>query len=511
MASNITSAGAASGMDFESIISASVQAKKSQLAKQTTTRKEETNITLSGVGKLKTALETFQSAVKALTEDNGFNTRKVTTNQPTDNPYMTITTKDDAANGNYDIKVEQLSSTEKISTTIDKDAKFSAGTIKITLPGVKTDETSDKEPEPRVVEIKIDDGDTLELVRKKINQKAGDLGVSASIISTKDGNKLTIDSGLSGAENDGQFKMEFTPSADADSSKSTVNSGDYFNYNSADAKMEPNEDGNPTNATTTVGKWTKTFAKDAIINVDGDKIHSATNEFNNSISGLKITVNRVHEADSTTGEIKPTTVTVGADVDGVTKKMQDFVTAYNTLQDTMDSLYKQNTYTDGQNNYDGGELAGDSMLRSLQTQLQSMMTSMTASKGTLDIYTVGMEVDKEGKLSLDTTKFKENITDNFNAVVNIFTGTYTNAEGKETDGILTQYKETIELYTKSGGILSEREDQLNATIKQYEAKEAQNEEYLAKYEENLRQRYSKLDTTIASYNNSLVYLQSALA
>lgn len=511
MASNITSAGAASGMDFESIISASVQAKQTQLNKQVTTRKEETNIVISGVGKLKDALTTFQTSIKALTENNGFNTRKVTSNQPTDNPYMTITTKDDAANGSYDIKVEQLSSTEKLSTTFDKDAKFSAGTIKITLPGVDSDPDDGKEPEDRTVEIKIEDGDTLELVRKKINQAAGDMGVTASIVNTKDGNKLTIDSGLSGAENDGKFKMEFTAASDADPSKSNVNTGDYFNYNSGDHLMVPNEDGNPTDATTTVGKWTKTFAKDAIINVDGDKIHSATNEFNDSISGLKITVNRVHEADSTTGEIKPTTVTVGADVDGVTKKMQDFVTAYNTLMDTMDSLYKQNTYTDGQNNYDGGELAGDSMLRGLQNQLQGMMTSMSASKDTLDIYTVGLSVDKEGKLSLDTTKFKENINDNFNAVVNIFTGTYKDASGAETKGILTQFNDTVELYTKSGGIIAERQDQLNATVKDYEAKEAQNAEYLAKYEENLRQRYSKLDTTIASYNNSLVYLQSALS
>ena len=34
--------------------------------------------------------------------------------------------------------------------------------------------------------------------------------------------------------------------------------------------------------------------------------------------------------------------------------MQAFVTAYNTLMDTMGALYEHNTYTDGNNNYDGG-------------------------------------------------------------------------------------------------------------------------------------------------------------
>lgn len=505
MASNVTSAGAASGMNFESIIAASVQAKKSQLSKNVTTKKEETNIALSGVGKLKDALEGFQKTIQALTKDNGFNTRSVTTNQPTDNPYMSITTKDDAANGSYDIQVKQLSSTEKIQSIFDKGAKFSAGKLTITLPGIKGEDG--KEGKPRTATIDIEEGDTLELVRKKINQKAGDLGVSASIIGTGKGNKFIIDTGLSGTENDGKFSMKFE--AKGSPASGHIDSSKYFNYESKDKLQEKTESGQIKDNTTTIGNWTKTFAKDAIIAVDGEDIHSATNEFNGSISGLKITVNRVHEKDST-GEIKPTTVNIGADVDGVTKKMQDFVAAYNGILDTMSGLYKHNTYTDGRNNYDGGPLSGDSMLRGLQNQIQSMMSNMTTKGGSLDIYSVGIKLDKTGKMSLDTAKFKENINDNFNAVVNIFTGTYTNAEGKDTDGILKQLDSTIETFTKSGGILSERQDQLNSIIKQYTAKESQNAEYLAKYEENLRQRYGKLDTLIAGYNNSLNSLQSAL-
>ena len=81
MTSMVTSAGAASGMDFESIISASVEAKRTQLENRVTTQKEEASLELSGVGKLKSALEEFQESIQALTEDNGFNSRKITTNQ----------------------------------------------------------------------------------------------------------------------------------------------------------------------------------------------------------------------------------------------------------------------------------------------------------------------------------------------------------------------------------------------------------------------------------------------
>ena len=81
MTSMITSAGAASGMDFESIIAASVEAKRTQLENSVTTQKEEAALELSGVGKLKSALEEFQKSIQALTEDNGFNSRKITINQ----------------------------------------------------------------------------------------------------------------------------------------------------------------------------------------------------------------------------------------------------------------------------------------------------------------------------------------------------------------------------------------------------------------------------------------------
>ena len=77
MASMITSAGAASGMDFESIISAAIEVKRSQLENRVTEQKENASIELSGVGKLKSALEDFQKSIEALTEDNGFNARKL--------------------------------------------------------------------------------------------------------------------------------------------------------------------------------------------------------------------------------------------------------------------------------------------------------------------------------------------------------------------------------------------------------------------------------------------------
>lgn len=476
MASMITSAGSASGMDFESIISAMVEAKSASISNTTTTRKAETELELSGVGKLKSALKTFQEAIEALTEGTGFNERKVTTDLTEENQYFTVSTEEDAANGNYNISVDQLAQSEKIAQKFDTGKTFTAGTLKFTVPGVKDENgnwTKDEhgvEIKERTFEIEVEDGDTLDSLRRKINNN--DYGVTATILNTKDGQKLVIDSGFSG--DDATFKIEGTGGMTD------------FNYDST---------------TNTAGKWDVTqHAQDAVIRVDGEEMRSNTNEFDNAISGLTITANKLSAKDEN-GDVITNSVAITADNDKVTEKMQNFVNAYNTLMSTMDGLYKHNTYTDGENNYDGGELAGDNMLRSLQNQLQNMMSSMGNGANGMNIYSMGFELKSDGTISLDKTEFKEGLTDNFNALVNMLTG---------DDGLLTRFDETVEEYTKSAGILDKRSETLNMEVDRYEEEENENALYLEEYEENLRQRYAKLDTTIANYNNSLSYLQSAL-
>ena len=424
----------------------------------------------------KSALKTFQESIEALTEGTGFNERKVTTDLTEENQYFTVTTEEDAANGNYNISVDQLAQSEKIAQKFDTGKTFSAGTLKFTVPGVKdengnwTTDSNGTEIKERTFEIEVEDGDTLDSLRRKINNN--DYGVTATILNTKDGQKLVIDSGFSG--DDATFKIEGTGGMTD------------FNYDST---------------TNTAGKWDVTqHAQDAVIRVDGEEMRSDTNEFDNAISGLTITVNKLSAKDEH-GDVITNSVAITADNDKVTEKMQNFVNAYNTLMSTMDDLYKHNTYTDGENNYDGGELAGDNMLRSLQNQLQNMMSSMGNGANGMNIYSMGFELESDGTISLDKTEFKEGLTDNFNALVNMLTG---------DDGLLTRFNDTVEEYTKSAGILDKRTETLNMEVDRYEEEENENALYLEEYEENLRQRYAKLDTTIANYNNSLSYLQSAL-
>ena len=466
MASSITSAGAASGMDFESIISASLEAKRAQLERQTTTQKEEANIELSGVGQLKSALETFQKALQAFTEDNAFNARKVTIDQPEDTKYFTVEAEEDASNMQYDVIVEQLASTEKISknfTIGENENQFQAGTLTFNL-GKR--ENEDGQMEDVSFTIDIEEGDSLELIRRKINEN--DYGDA--------NNALTITETPKDASDD---------LVDADGNK--LQSLDAFNF--AGGTTTPDA------GATTIGGWNYTKAQDAVITLDGQEVRSESNVFDEQISGITLTVNRVSEKDDKQNFIS-NTLKVEEDYDAVATKMQNFVSAYNTLMSTMDSLYEHNTYTDGENNYDGGYLAGDSMLRSLQTQIQQKVSSAGMdSKTGQSIYSMGLEFEQDGTLSLDSTAFKEALTDSYNLVVNAFSG---------DDGLLKQLDTFIEDYTESQGILDQRKDQLNSEISDLEAEELENELSQAAELKELCARAEKTAVTFESIDPSLI-------
>ena len=115
---------------------------------------------------------------------------------------------------------------------------------------------------------------------------------------------------------------------------------------------------------------------------------------------------------------------------------------------------------------------------------------------------MGVKMDNDGNLSLDSTKFENALKNNYEQVVAAFSG---------DDGLCKQLSNGLNSYTKSGGILALREDSLNSTIKDYTNKEDAAATYLEKYEESLRAKYGSLDSMIASMNTSLSYLTSAMS
>ncbi|BCO14348.1 flagellar filament capping protein FliD [Aeromonas hydrophila] len=456
----ITSAGAGSGIDLESVISASVAAKKAQLQKPILTKQNSTQISISGIGQLKSSLTAFTDILDTLSKPGAFNKRAVTITQDKDNPVMKVESKSGGSNGQYNITVNKLATTSRF------EGEFSSSTTSlVTQDGQLTFTAGDK-----VFKVDVKAGDTLQDIRKSINSNGDNFGLSANIVNTADGKaKFVVDSGISG---DG---------------KDLVITGDNSELNVF-----------ATGAVGTVMNQ-KQAASSAEIVVDGNTLKSDTNVFDDSIQDLKVTVLRVSDKESD-GSLKSNKVAITTDKTAIQDMVKQFIDGYNALQDKMDALGKRNSIVGGVRQDDGGALAGDASTRTISNFMANTVTNKAGTSTTYStIFEVGIKMDNKGKLSLDKTKFDEAVDKNFDQVVGLFGG---------EKGIAATLNTDLKEYSKSGGMLDQRTDVLNSDLRSLNQKQAVSNAQLVKYEASLRAQYGSLDALLVKMNHSAAALQS---
>ena len=453
----VTSAGAGSGLDLESVIAASVDAKKAQLLQPITTKKTNAQITLSGVGQLKSAIASFVTTLKAMSKDDAFNKRAINITQDKDNPVLKVESKTGASNGQYDITVNKLAKTSKFEGEFDK----STDPV-ITQDGKLTFKAGDK-----TFDVDVKAGDTLQSIRKRINNDGDNFGLSVNIMNTANGkSKLVIDSGVSGTGKDLQITGNTTELTD--------------NF---------------------ISKLTQTQeARDAEITVDGSTLTSATNTFDGTILGLKVTVLRASDSttDGTTTTYKSSKVDVTTDKAGIKDMVKSFIDGYNALVKKSGDLGKRSSIVAGVSQNDGGALAGDATTRAVINMMTGAITEPSKNSATFSsIFQLGVKMDNKGVLSLDSTKFDEAVDKNFDQVVALFGG---------KNGVAGKMAGQLESYSKTGGLLAKREDSLNSDLRDVNRKQSDVSAQLTKYEETLRARYGSLDSMLAKMNKSASYL-----
>ncbi|QXB56792.1 flagellar filament capping protein FliD [Aeromonas sp. FDAARGOS 1415] len=452
----ITSAGAGSGIDLESVISASVAARKAQLQQPITIKQNSTNITLSGIGQLKSSLSAFTDILDTLSKPGAFNKRAINITQSKDDPVLAVESKSGTSNGQYNITVNKLATSSRQEGIFD-----SSTAVLVTQDGQLTFKAGDKE---FTVDVKA--GDTLQTIRKRINNDGDNFGLSANIVNTADGKaKLVIDSGVSG---DGK---------DLVISGSTTELQNEFTNKMAQTQQ----------------------ASSAKILVDGNELKSDTNVFDDVIQDLKITVLRLSDTDSN-GDLKSNKVDITTDKTSVQETVQKFIDGYNALQSKLTSLGKRNSIVGGVSQDDGGALAGDSTTRAISNFMSNLITTPSDTSTIYStIFEMGIKMDNKGQLSLDKEKFGEVVDKNFDQVAGLFGG---------ENGLAAKLTTGLKEYTKTGGLLAQRTDTLNADLRSLSQKQATTNEQLVKYEAALRAQYGSLDALLVKMNNSAAALSA---
>lgn len=455
---SISSLGVGSGMDLSSILDSLEAAEKASL-KPISAQQSSFTAKLSAYGTLKNALVSFQTANTALNKADLFSATTTTSSSSA----FSATTAGNAIAGKYTISVSQLAQaqtlTSKTSRTDNKTAIASAdSTITIQQGGGKA-------------AVKIDlsaANSSLSGIRDAINK--ADAGVSASIINVGNGQyRLSVTANDTGADN----AMTISVSGDT-----TLQS--FMGYDAS---------GNS-------GMDVSVTAQNATLKVNNIDIENSSNVITDALEGITLNLN-----DTTTGN---QTLTISKDTSKAEKAINDWVTAYNALQDTFASLTKYTAVDAGSDaqSTNNGALLGDSTLRTIQTQLKSILSATSSSGSFKTLAQIGVTTDPStGSLKVDSDKLKDALKTDATGVQEMIVG-----DGKTT-GITNMVGTNLTSWLSSKGIIQTATDGVSKTLNnltaQYNAASDRIDSTVARY----KAQFTQLDLLVNSLNSTSSYLK----
>ncbi|MGE6211954.1 flagellar filament capping protein FliD [Comamonas aquatica] len=448
----ISSAGIGSGLDVAKIVEQMVAAEKTPL-KKLEVRAEGIKTQISTYGEIKSLTSKLGDIVSKLTRDSAWSTVNISASNSTISGTMTGI----ASPGTYSINVKQLAQAQTsvlgggaTAVALGKDeAMGSAGKLKLTIG------TTSKE-------IEVSSGDTLSKIAAKLNE-AG-LGVQASVVTDVDGKeRLMLRSQKTGSE--GAFTLEI----DAGQTGTALQ-----------AKL---------------GVAQAQAAQNAQIDLNGVAVESSSNTFANTLPGMSFTV-----SEKTT---TPATLTAKLDTETMKKNIQEFVDAYNALNDLLGKSTKAVRTEDGKvdeaaQDSGDGVLQGDSGTVSLQNTLRMLTMGGSGTSGAFKhLSDIGIQMLEGGKLSVDETKLTKGL-----ASVDDLKGLFAHKADSlgQNGGVAVNFKSFTDKLLAYEGTLNNKSDALKKTLKNNSDQQTKVNERATALEERLYKQYSALDVKMSSLN-----------
>jgi flagellar hook-associated protein 2 len=439
MATTITPSSSGSGIDVQGTVDQLMVVERQP---ETQMKAEQTTLSAqaSAIGTINNALSSLKSSVQVLTNFAGQLGAKAINSS--NSGLVTATADGTASLGNHQITVNSLATTSSFftNTLATSSTTVGQGSFDIQVNGAKT------------ASITVDStNNTLDGVAAAIN--AANAGVTASVIVDTKGARLSILSSSSGAA--GEVSLA--------------------------------------NNTTNLTFKQAVVGKDASISVDGIDISSGSNLVKGVIPGVTLSLLGADPNASVSLGITP-------DVSQANSAIQAFVTNYNTAIQLVN----------GQSVYDpttkfSQPLSGDSSLSIVQQQLYSGIAYTTAASnnGINSLSSLGITVNNDGTLTVDSTKLTSALTTQNADVQNFFQTTGT--------GFAQSLNTTLTTMTDSTqGALQLELTGINTTNSSLTAQIADFETRMSQRETDLVNQYAQINTTLESIPTLLAQINNQL-
>ncbi len=324
------------------------------------------------------------------------------------------------------------------------------------------------------LDIDIAAGAKLEDVVQAINSKGA--GVVASVLKDAQGERLVLRSRSTGADSG------FTVDASGDSSLSAL----------------------AFNGAATSGSVAQ-YAQNAELTVNGITVQSTTNEFKQTLPGLNITVNQE------TAPATPVTVTVSSDTDGMKKKIQAFMDAYNALNDALSSSTKYDAESKV-----AGLLQGDSTTVGMTNSLRSVVSgTVDGGADTLKrLSDMGIQIQKGGKLAYGTTASDKTKLDaalkDPESMSKMFAAVGTDGQ-PNTQGLAARMKDFTRKALEFDGTFDTKSKSLQELKKSNGKSQDRINDQADSLEKRLREQYASLDKKMSGYSALSAYMNQQVS
>jgi flagellar hook-associated protein 2 len=299
------------------------------------------------------------TAAQALTDTNG--AINALTANSSDSTVLTASADSFAQAGTHSIVVNSLATTASYYTNAVATATttLAAGTFQIAV-GTGAPAT-----------VTIDNTDnTLNGLSAAIN--AQNLGVTASVITDASGARLAL--------------VSNTPGSAGGITVSGNTTGLTFNLAAS--------------------------GSNASLTVDGVPVNSASNTVAGVIPGVTLNLNGASPGETVTLSLAP-------DASQASTAVSQFVTAWNKVIGDINTQFAVSPNGTG-----GGPLEADNNLRDIQNQLLAAISdSISGNSGLVNLASIGINLNTDGTLSLDSATLSSALNTNFAAVQNLLQGT----------------------------------------------------------------------------------------
>ncbi len=355
---------------------------------------------------------------------------------------LSATVSSDAPEGTFEVVVSQLAQAEQLtkSFTAEDEILPTTGVLNIQLGADAADTIS--------IDLSVVNASGTETVadlRNMINQHPDNPGVQASLVRTGSSVELMMTSKDTGIENSLAVTLD------------GVGWGTI--------QRQP--------------------PQDAQFTVNGVSITSNSNFVENVIDGISIELDGVHGAGENS------TIKVEADAETAKQAVQEFVDAYNELQEQIKSLTRGrgSSATDTENE-NLGALNGDASIRMLEGRLKNTLFESAPSGQRLS--DIGIELDRYGKLKIDDAELSNALRDDASAVEALFTA---------DDAYIDKLEDVLDPFIEFNGFIDQRQSSLKSRTDRVE-------QDMERFDAQMEQRYQLLLAQFTSAESAITQLSS---